>query len=90
MRGTIGRQKRYVEVVSTTSPDGVVTPLAVVWNTGVRYRIDKVLDRRHARSLKTQGSGMRYTVSVGGRSTYLFYYDVRGAWFVEEKIVPLG
>jgi hypothetical protein len=28
---------------------------------------------------------MRYTVSVGGHRTYLFFDDYRGAWFVEAK-----
>ena len=28
---------------------------------------------------------MRYTVRVGGRTTYLFYDDYRGAWFVEAR-----
>jgi hypothetical protein len=79
------RQKRYVEVVADTSPDGTVTPLTIVWDTGVRYHIDKVYERRQAHSLRTGGTGMRYTVSVGGHRTYLFFDDYRGAWFVEAK-----
>lgn len=89
MKGLAGREKRYVEVVSDTSADGVVTPLTVVWETGVRYHIDKVLDRRQAHSLKTGGTGVRYTVRVGGRTTYLFYDDYRGRWFVEAKVVAM-
>ena len=89
MKDVAGRQKKYVEVISDTSADGVVTPLAVVWDTGVRYHIDKVLDRRQAHSLKTGGTGMRYTVRVGGQSTYLFYDDYRGRWFVEAKVAHM-
>lgn len=84
MRGIEGRERRYVEVVSRTSADGVVTPLAVVWDDGRRFEVDRVLDRRRAASLKCGGTGLRYTVSVRGHSTYLFYEGPR--WFVEAKL----
>ena len=87
MRGIAGREKRYVEVVSATATDGTVTPLAVVWDTGKRYPIERVLDRRRARSLRSDSGGMRYTVSVGGTTTHLWYEGPR--WFVEAKEAPL-
>lgn len=83
MRGISGRQKRYVEVISDTSEEGMVTPLVIVWADGRRFAIDRVLDRRQAHSLKTGGTGIRYTVSVGGQATYLWYEGPR--WFVEAK-----
>ena len=86
VRGVAGRKKKYVEVVSDTSEDGVVTPLDIVWDTGVRYHIDRVLDRRQAHSLRTGGTGMRYTVRVSGRDTFLYYEGPR--WFVEAKVPP--
>ena len=87
MKGIAGREKKYVEVVSDTSEDGVVTPLAIVWDTGVRYAIDRVLDRRQAHSLKTGGTGVRYTVRVGRTTTYLWYEGPR--WFVEAKVATI-
>ena len=47
----------------------------------------RILDRRQAQSLKTGGTGMRYTVRVGGQDTHLFYDDCRHVWFVEAKRV---
>lgn len=79
------REKRYVDVVSLTTADGVVTPLTIVWSDGRRYHIDRVTDHRQAHSLKTGGTGMRYTILVGGRQTHLWYDDYRRAWFVEAK-----
>lgn len=87
MKGIAQRKKKYVRVVSETSEDGIVTPLEIVWDTGVRYHIDRLLDRRQAHSLKTGGTGMRYTVSVGGTVTHLWYEDPR--WFVEAKVAAL-
>ncbi len=83
MTNGANHKKKYVEVVSDTSQDGLVTPLVIVWDTGVRYHVDRVLDRRQAHSLKTGGTGVRYTVRVGGTTTHLWYEGPR--WFVEAK-----
>lgn len=87
MKGVAQRKKKYVRVIAETSEDGTVTPLEIVWDTGVRYHIDRLLDRRQAHSLKTGGTGMRYTVRVGGTVTHLWYEDPR--WFVEAKVAAL-
>lgn len=81
------RIKKYVDVVSLTTSDGLVTPRQIIWEDGRRYTVHKVLDRRQAHSLKTGGTGMRYTVQVGKTQTYLYYDDYRHAWFVEAKRV---
>ncbi len=83
MRGIAGRRKRYVTVISSTDEEGTVTPLVIVWGDGRRFEIDRVLDRRQAHSLKTGGTGIRYTVRVSGQATYLWYEGPR--WFVEAK-----
>lgn len=87
MRGIAERQKRYVEVISRTDVDGRVVPLRIVWEDGRRFDIERVLDARQAHSLKTGGTGMRYTVSIGGQATYLFYEGPR--WFVEAKVAEM-
>ena len=86
MRGIAGREKRYVRVLAETTEEGTIVPLEVVWDTGTRYHIDRVLDCRQARSMRTGGSGMRYTVRVSGRDTFLYYEGPR--WFVEAKVPP--
>jgi hypothetical protein len=58
-----------------------------VWEDGRRFPVDRVLDVRQAHSLKTGGTGMRYTVRLGGQSTYLFYEGPR--WFVEAKVAEM-
>ncbi len=79
------REKRYVDVVSLTSADGLVTPLEIRWDDGRRFHIDRVTDRRQAHSLKAGGAGMRYTIQVGGNTTHLWFDDYRKQWFVEAK-----
>ncbi|MBQ9316573.1 MAG: hypothetical protein IJ203_07095 [Atopobiaceae bacterium] len=49
----------------------------------MRYQIDRVLDARQAYSLKTGGTGIRYTIRVGEHDTYLWYEGP--PWFVEAR-----
>ena len=85
VRGIQSRKKTYVEVVVDFDTEGRMTPLAVVWEDGRRFEVDRVIECRRAASLKVGGQGMRYMVEIGGRTTFLYHEDP--AWFVEE-IVP--
>ena len=75
--------KTYVAVEASFSPDGRLTPRTVIWEDGHRYEINKVLDVRRAASLKAGGAGIRYTVRIGRRETFLFLEENR--WFVERR-----
>ena len=79
--------KVYVDVIEKRRKDGRILPIFVLWEDGIRYKIDKILDLRRAASLKAGGVGLRYTVRVGGRETYLYLEDdkVDAKWFVERK-----
>lgn len=73
-------RKVYVKVTSECDVDGHVLPLALYWEDGTRYDVDRVLDVRNAASLKAGGYGERYQVRlsneeqhVHGKVRYLFY-----------------
>ncbi len=75
--------KLYVAVTADYTPEGVILPVSFVWENGVRYTVDKIMDIRHAASLKAGGAGVRYACIVKGKPTYLFLEDDR--WFMERK-----
>ena len=79
--------KLYVEVNTDHLPDGTVLPRSFVWENGVRYTVDKILDVRPAASLRAGGAGLRYTVRIGTRETYMFLEEDHGVdrWFMEKK-----
>ena len=77
------RKKVYVEVVLKQDTDGNTRPLQKIWQDGTVYEIERLLYRCRAASLKVGGSGIRYTVQIHGKETYLFEDD--GRWFVEAK-----
>jgi hypothetical protein len=87
VQGIVRRRKHYVEVTAKFGPDGQITPIAVTWDDGRVFTIDRVLDARRAASLKVGGTGMRYLCEFNGKRTFLYFEDP--AWFVEEKVVEM-
>ena len=75
--------KVYVAVEAHFAPDGSLTPTAVIWEDGTRFEIDRVLKVRQAASLKAGGMGLRYTIRIGQKETFLFLEGTR--WFVERR-----
>lgn len=83
VKGILDRVKRYVSVEAVFDEDGAVRPVSVIWEDGRRYEVDQVCDVRSAASLKVGGTGVRFTVRIGEKMTYLYYENPR--WFVEAK-----
>lgn len=76
-------RKVYVAVTARFDREGNMTPLAIEWEDGHVYEIDRVLDSRRAASTKAGGVGMRYLCRIQNRETHLFYENPK--WFVEGK-----
>lgn len=76
-------EKVYVAVTVKVDAEGNIRPLAIIWEDGEVYEIDRVRYVSPAASLKVGGRGVRYTVVIEGRERYLF--DEDGRWFVEGK-----
>lgn len=74
-------RKVFVEVAAVFTPEGQILPRSIRWEDGTIFAVDRVLDIRRAAALKAGGCGLRYTIRIGGRQTYLFLDDDR--WFVE-------
>ena len=77
-------KKEYVSILAQIHLDGSIQPLGILLGDGRKYDIDEVKDKCRAASLKAGGCGIRYTVRIGTRDTYLF--DEDGRWFVELRV----
>ena len=75
-------RKVIVSVKAEFDVFGRLTPISFCWENGVQYDISKVLDRRRAVSLRSGGSGMRYTCRASGRTIYLYNDD--NLWYMEK------
>lgn len=72
--------KVYVEVVARFDKDGVMMPMAFVWEDGRKYEIDKVKSKERCASRKAGGTGIMYTVVVAGKECHLYFeFD---KWFI--------
>ena len=63
--------------------DRTKTPVSLTFEDGKEYSIDRVCSRQRAAATKVGGTGIRYTIMIGGRQTYLF--EDEDQWFVEAK-----
>ncbi len=75
--------KTYVKITAQISEDGSIRPLSIQLEDGRHFDIDEVKNVCRAASLKAGGCGIRYTIRIGHRDTYLF--DEEGRWFVEYR-----
>lgn len=76
-------RKVYVAVDVHFDTEGKMLPLRIFWEDGTVYDVDRVSDVRRSASLKAGGQGIRYTIRVKGKQTYLYYENPQ--WFVEGK-----
>lgn len=75
-------KKTFVDVILRQDKTGKTHPLSLVFDD-VSYQITRVKDVRRAASTKVGGTGIRYTIEVLGKESYL--YEDEGRWFVEGK-----
>ncbi len=79
-----GCKKAYVTVNLDVDEEGAMHPRMIRWENGRNYPIDQVIYKCRATSEKVGGGGIRYTVLVGGQTSYLFQEGKK--WFVEAKM----
>ena len=58
--------KVYVDVDAHFTRDGQLMPVAIYWEDGHHYEIDKVTQVARRASMKAGGVGIRYTCIING------------------------
>lgn len=81
--GDISCRKAYVSVNLDVDEEGNLYPRLIRWTDGVIFPIDRILYKCRAASQKVGGGGIRYTVLIRGKESYLFQEGNK--WFVEAK-----
>lgn len=61
-------EKQYVRVNGNWEDDGSFIPLFILWENGLKYKIEKIVQRCPAASLKSGGAGLRYILPVFPRA----------------------
>ena len=81
----MAKRKVYVKVIMIQDEEGNIQPLQIIWKDGKVFDVDKVVYRCRASSTKVGGTGMRYTIRISGKETFLYYSEDENRWFVEGK-----
>ena len=77
------RRKAYVSVNLDVDKEGVLNPRFIRWDNDLIFQIDQILYKCRASSKKVSGGGIRYTVLIKGRESFLFHEGNK--WFVEAR-----
>lgn len=80
--------KVYVAVFLYVDCSGSVKPVALEWEDGRKFKIDRVVSERtcpaeHVGAVLTR----RYAVTIGGRQKVLYHEMHSGKWFVEKPVL---
>ena len=65
-------RKAYVSVNADIDKEGVIHPRFIRWDNGLIYQIEEIVYKCRAASKKVGGGGIRYTIRVKGRESFLF------------------
>ncbi|MDO4750171.1 MAG: hypothetical protein Q4A39_04940 [Eubacteriales bacterium] len=76
-------KKVYVAVNLDVDQNGDIQPRSIRWKNGRVFIIERVVYKCRAGARKVGGGGIRYTVVIAGKETFLFQEGNR--WFVEAR-----
>ena len=76
-------RKAYVSVNLDVDEEGAIQPRLIRCKDGLMLQIDHILYKCRATSKKVGGGGIRYTVMIRGKESFLFHEGDK--WFVEAK-----
>ena len=76
-------RKTYVEILAWYDLDGNIHPLSIRWIDGHIFHIENVVYACCITDDNSTQSTTRYTVTIKGKQTYLFFDTKR--WYVEAK-----
>jgi len=80
-------RKVRVGVYLFTSEYGKTTPIALVWEDGRVFKIDKVISVKNCNPKYVGAvSPEQYEIKIGGSVRYLYYENYINKWFIEVKI----
>ena len=76
-------RKAYVPVTLDVDKEGASIPMLIRWKDGRVFQIEQLKYKCRASSNKVGGGGIRYTVIIRGKESFLFHEGDK--WFVEAK-----
>lgn len=72
--------KKYIDVLVVMGKNEELRPIAILWDNGERYEIDKIISIRNKAS-SVGGCGICYECRIQGQRRNLYFERTR--WFLE-------
>lgn len=66
-------RKAYVRVNLDVDEEGTIIPMLIRWKDGKVFQIEQLKYKCRASSNKVGGGGIRYTVMIRGKESFLFH-----------------
>lgn len=80
-------EKHYLTMIIRVDTGGNIKPVAIEWEDGRKFSVDKVLSIINAPPVHIGGlPTQKYDVIVEGRRKFLYRECATGKWFVERQI----
>ncbi len=80
-------EKHYLTMIIRVDTGGNIKPVAIEWEDGRKFSVDKVLSIINAPPVHIGGlPTQKYDVIVEGRRKFLYRECATGKWFVERRI----
>ena len=76
-------RKAYVRVTRGVDEEGTIIPMLIRWKDVRFVQLARLRPKSRASSNKVGGGGIRYTVMIRGKESFLFHEGNK--WFVEAK-----
>jgi len=88
----VATEKVYITVMADCLKDGTVIPRSFVWEDGLRYHIQRVINMQILTALKSYDKCTRYKVLMRNQERYIFFEEYNGVrrWYVEREIKCQG
>lgn len=76
--------KKYIEVIVHFDKEGKMTPMQIIWDDGIHYDVDKILQITQIAYSQVGGGGTLYRCRIGGHERKLFFEQREvSRWFIE-------
>ena len=70
-------RKAYVRVNLDVDEEGTIIPMLIRWKDGRVFQIEQLKYKWRASSNKVGGGGIRYTVMIRGKESFLFHEGIK-------------
>ena len=80
-------EKHYLTIIIRVDTDGNIKPVAIEWEDGRKFSVDKVLSIINAPPVHVGSTPTKkYDIIIEGRHRVVYFEESAGRWFIERQV----